>query len=64
MTLIQLLICVNMFGIMGNLIKIIMVYPLMLLGRFLAGLAGGVSQVLLSKFITETVPTETLQVYG
>ena len=56
----QLLILVNCFGIIGNLIKIVEKFPLILLGRFLAGLAGGISQVMLSKFITETVPTETL----
>lgn len=64
MSLMKLLVCVNLFGIIANLTKIVMVYPLILLGRLLSGLAAGISQVMLFKFITETVPSETLQIYG
>jgi hypothetical protein len=56
----RLLVYVNLFGIVANGIKLIESFPFILIGRFLFGLSGGMSNILLSKFIAETVPVETL----
>ena len=63
-SLIRLLFYVNSVGIVANGIKLIESYPIILIARFIFGLVGGTTNVLLSKFITETVPVETLQIYG
>ena len=60
----RLLFYVNSVGLVANCIKLIENFPIILITRLIFGLVGGTSNVLLSKFITETVPVETLQIYG
>ena len=59
-SLLRLLLIVNSVGLVANCLKLIENYPIILFSRFIFGLVGGTSNVLLSKFITESVPVVTL----
>ena len=59
-----LLIYVDIIGIIVNSAKMVRIYPLMLTCKIIAGIVGGISNVIFSKMITETVPIETLPIYG
>jgi MFS family permease len=63
-SMLKLLYIMNAIAIVANCVKLIRVYPLLLISRFVFGFVGGTHNVLLSKFITETVPVETLSIYG
>ena len=63
-SLFWLLIYVDIIGIIVNSAKMVRIYPLMLTCKIIAGIVGGISNVIFSKMITETVPIETLPIYG
>ena len=55
---------VDFIGIIVTCVKMIKIYPLMLTCKVIAGTMAGISNVILSKIISETVPVETLLIYG
>lgn len=60
----NLILVANGFGILSNLIKIQEYTPTILLGRFLVGLSGGLMNFCYGKALNETVPQEHSQTYG
>ena len=63
-SLFWLLFYVQFVGIIANSVKLIRIYPIMLVCKFTGGIAGGISNTIFSKIIMETVPLETLPIYG
>lgn len=60
----QLLLICNINAIMSNSIKLVLIYPIILIGRFMFGLSCGILNMILSKAINETVPAKYVQSYG
>lgn len=54
----------NIIAIIGSLICQVLTVPTLCIGRFLCGIAGGVLNVVLTKSIYETVPSELSGLYG
>ena len=54
----------NVFGIFSILLKLILTQPTVLLGRFLSGLSGGISNVCFSKAINDYIPASVVQSYS
>ena len=54
----------NVMAIVFNILKLFENYVAYMIGRYLAGICAGISQLFLQRFLRDTVPVQHSQVYG